>query len=178
LGGGGEVKPISEHLRDSALTNCKVNGDQQDKTLDSLRRSQWSLKFETLMRNRLIVGALRYGLLHEEGKPQYNRIQAILDRTLLYKKTNNKEFLVDIANMCLLEFEEGEGYFMSTEDTPKVKATYWEGVQFMDVCQLWNSLSKKRDLTEAESEFYNCSSSKNIDRTLELYNKVVEERLK
>jgi len=70
-------------------------------------KEQWSHLFETLMRNRLNMGAFRYGPLGEPGKPQYDRCEAIIKRLELYKKTGNLEYLVDIANMALLEFVEG-----------------------------------------------------------------------
>lgn len=36
--------------------------------LTDLERSEWSPRFERLMRNRLVMGALRYGLIHAPGK--------------------------------------------------------------------------------------------------------------
>lgn len=76
--------------------------------LTELRRTEWSPDFERRMRNRLILGALRYGRLHGEGKPQYDRIAAIRARADLYARTGNLEHLVDIANLALLEYEEGD----------------------------------------------------------------------
>jgi len=76
--------------------------------IESLRESEWSPKFERLMRNRLIMGAFRYGLLNATGKPKYDRMDSIAKRAKLYKDTGNIEILVDIANMALLEFEEGD----------------------------------------------------------------------
>lgn len=75
--------------------------------IDSLRDSEWSIEFETLMRNRLVMGALRYGKLHASGKPPYDRVTSCKRRLDLYAQTGNLEYLVDAANMCLLEFEEG-----------------------------------------------------------------------
>jgi hypothetical protein len=59
------------------------------------------------MRNRLIMGALRYGLIHAPGKPKYDRIGSITRRLEKYKQDGNLEHLVDAANLCLMEFEEG-----------------------------------------------------------------------
>jgi len=64
--------------------------------------------FEQHMRNALIVGALRYGLLGEKGKPQYERMPAIVKRALEYQRTGDVSLLVDIANFALLEFVEGD----------------------------------------------------------------------
>jgi len=58
------------------------------------------------MRNRLIIGALRYGLLHAPGKKRYDRVAGARKRLAQYQETGNLECLVDVANMALLEFEE------------------------------------------------------------------------
>ena len=60
------------------------------------------------MRNRLIMGALRYGTLRATGKPDYDRIGGAMKRLRQYQDTGNLETLVDVANMMLLEFEEGK----------------------------------------------------------------------
>lgn len=77
-------------------------------TLDQLAASQWSPEFERFMRNRLIMGALRYGLIGSTGKPRYDRLAGIEKRMSQYRQTGNLEFLVDVANLALLEFVEGE----------------------------------------------------------------------
>ena len=77
-------------------------------TLKELESSEWSNKFEQLMRNRLIMGALRYGKIHAAGKRPYNRIAGAVKRLNQYQSTGNLECLVDVANMMLLEFEEGK----------------------------------------------------------------------
>lgn len=75
--------------------------------LQDLEASEWSPEFERLMRNRLIMGALRYGPLNAPGKPAYDRINGAIKRLIQYLRTGNTEALVDVANMALLEFEEG-----------------------------------------------------------------------
>ena len=72
-----------------------------------LRRLNWSLKFEELMRSRLIMGRFRYGTLGAVNRPIYNRSKSIEKRLKLYDKTGNMELLVDIANLALCEFVEG-----------------------------------------------------------------------
>lgn len=79
--------------------------------LNALKKSEWSEEFEKLMRNRLIMGAFRYGkMVHDseelKKKPPYNRVASIEKRLKLYSETGNKEYLVDCANLCLLEFVE------------------------------------------------------------------------
>ena len=77
-------------------------------SIDDMRKSEWSSTFETLMRNRLVMGAYRYGKFCSPGKPRYSHIPSIIEHAKLYEKTHNTEHLVDIANLALCEFVEGE----------------------------------------------------------------------
>lgn len=54
------------------------------------------------------MGALRYGRLGTPGKPQYDRVAEVKKRVSKYEATGNTEFLVDVANMALIEFVEGD----------------------------------------------------------------------
>lgn len=53
------------------------------------------------------MGSLRYEdfATKRRGKCRYNYVAECLRRVREYDLTGNKEFLVDAANMCLLEFE-------------------------------------------------------------------------
>lgn len=81
--------------------------DPESFAIEDLRRSEWSADFEQLMRNRLVMGAFRYGKLGAQFKPQWDRMWSIAKRAAEYERTGNLELLVDIANLCLLEFVEG-----------------------------------------------------------------------
>jgi hypothetical protein len=87
--------------------------------------------FYSLMCNRLVMGALRYGPLagahhakhgfradlnkekrEREGYPLPKmpgsvRVQSAINRLFKYQETGNREHLVDAANMCGIEFEFG-----------------------------------------------------------------------
>lgn len=75
---------------------------------EDLKKSEWSDRFEKLMRTRLLMGALRYGRMGVDGKPVYDRLKGIQKRLGEYKETGNTETLVDVANLALLEFVEGK----------------------------------------------------------------------
>lgn len=84
-----------------------VHDEPKDRNLDSLYRTEWSPEFERLMRNRLVMGALRYELMKSKRNKEatYDYATEAKRRLDEYIKTGNKEFLVDVANMALLEFE-------------------------------------------------------------------------
>lgn len=57
------------------------------------------------MRNRLVIGSLRYGRMHDKKRTErYDHISAIMKAAERYRKTGNQEELVDIANLAMLEF--------------------------------------------------------------------------
>jgi hypothetical protein len=89
----------------------------------SLKKTEWSPEFEKLMRNRLILGGLRYGRMGHgslpKGKPKYDRCESIRKRLKFFEDTGNAEWLVDIANLSLLMFEERQHnnfHFNSIDD--------------------------------------------------------------
>jgi hypothetical protein len=75
----------------------------------TLQKTEWSSRFEMLMRNRLLMGALRYGTMAEKRinatKNRWDLLGAIKAKCELYESTGNTEYLVDMANYCLLAFE-------------------------------------------------------------------------
>ena len=93
-------------------------------TYEELKASEWNNEFEELMRNRLIMGALRYGRIGASGKPHYERTNSMIKRLNKYSETGNKEFLVDVANLCMLEFVEchhPKAHFGSIDDGEHVE---------------------------------------------------------
>jgi hypothetical protein len=110
---------VSTHdvLRKRLLTRAGIDLPTFDIT--QLRKSEWCYEFEQYMRNRLLFGAMRYGQLGKEGKPQYDRISDMIRRLQLYMETGNQEHLVDVANLCLCEYVEGvhpNKHFASSDD--------------------------------------------------------------
>ncbi len=110
---------VHDYIRQHALEAKGIISEPIKKLpdLDSLKQTEKSERFETLCHNRLIMGAFRYGQLNEAGKSKYNRIDSIRQRLDLYDATGNQEHLVDIANLCMLEFEE-----------PNHKKAHWKAI--------------------------------------------------
>ena len=92
--------------------------ENKETYLEELYRTEWSSKFENLMRNRLVMGGMRYGRMGAKDKPKYDRISSIEKRLKKYQETGNQEFLVDCANLLMLEFVEPnrEVHFKSIDD--------------------------------------------------------------
>lgn len=70
----------------------------------------WNMDFIMYMKNRMIQGPFRYGFFRDRDQPNYDRITSIQKRVKAYKQTRNSEFLVDIANLCMIEFEVCDNY--------------------------------------------------------------------
>jgi hypothetical protein len=105
------MPPLNEH-------------DLCGKSINDLTRSEWCREFERLQRNRLIIGALRYGLMGKPGKPKYDRVNCMRRRLDQYCRTGNLEHLVDVANIAMLEFVEGDHplqHFAAGDDTQHSK---------------------------------------------------------
>jgi hypothetical protein len=74
-----------------------------------LLQSEWSPKFEQLMRNRLVMGAIRHGRLHDPDKPKYDRIGYMRAKLDDLERRQKPENLVDISNTSMVMFEEDFG---------------------------------------------------------------------
>jgi hypothetical protein len=75
--------------------------------ITELAKTQMSSRFVELMTNRMVLGTLRYGRWQDNKKNgvKYDRVGAIRKRLDLFEKTGNSEYLVDIANFAMIEFE-------------------------------------------------------------------------
>jgi hypothetical protein len=62
------------------------------------------------------MGGLRYGFMGAEGKPQYDRVECMIRRLEAYRRDRNAEHLVDVANLCELEFVEGDHDGVTPQD--------------------------------------------------------------
>ena len=76
--------------------------------MEVLMRTERSPEFERLCMNRKICGAVRYGMLGVTGKPKWDLVNDAIRRLELYRDDHNAEHLVDVANLCELEFVEGD----------------------------------------------------------------------
>lgn len=74
--------------------------------LESLRETEWVSQFEQYMRNRLIMGAIRYETFEaKRRKHNYNLLDYVRRKCDEYEATGNQECLVDAANVLMIEFD-------------------------------------------------------------------------
>ena len=111
---------VSEHIRRHLLDNLGCFDCKPMPSLEELRAKQWSAEFEELQRNRMIVGAFRYGMVATQRRATaYDNVGSLIDRARAYIETGNMEHLVDIANLAMIEFKIGvhpERHFHATDD--------------------------------------------------------------
>ena len=101
------MKTVFEHIRTHLLESAGMVERVSVPDLDDLRKTEWVPEFEQLMRNRLLMGAFRYGLLNTLGKLEYDHIGSIEKRLAKFRVDHNLEHLVDVANLCMVEFYAG-----------------------------------------------------------------------
>lgn len=121
------MKTITEHIRQHLLDRAGVCIAVWQRPLPMLARTEWSSEFERLQRNRLLFGAFRYRSMTASTENKYDRIDSCQKRLKRYAETGNDELLVDVANLCMLEFEGGchpNKHFKSVDDGEHVKTTH------------------------------------------------------
>ena len=77
-------------------------------------------EFSRLMKNRMAVSCHKYGHVKKKYRDceWYDMVKNIRYRVGLYEKTGNPEYLVDVANFCMIEWQAMNGKFRATDDDP------------------------------------------------------------
>lgn len=87
--------------------------------------SEYIEEFDTLRRNRMAMSYYKYGPIAVNfGEKLCKATPQIHARLKLYEETGNTEWLVDIANMCMIEWkypQHPQAHFRATssEEAPK-----------------------------------------------------------
>lgn len=102
-------------------------------------------------RDRLVMGALRYGQIGDPSKPKYDRLASIYRRMLANFQEPNMEHLVDIFNEAGLEYEEPFGSRFPFEEDDKIVIYY----DTKDVL----SLNEMKDVFASLMSFMSCYTS-------------------
>lgn len=106
---------------------CSISEVEVEKSkslnINDIKKSQCNPKFEELRTNRMIMGFFRYGFVKKE-KQKYDNIGSAIIRLQKYQKTGNSECLVDVANLCMIEFTQenhDDFHFNSVDDGEHTK---------------------------------------------------------
>lgn len=104
----------TDFLRERLLNRCgmtqyaQVMDKPDTRALSELRDACWSKDFETKMRNRLVLGAMRYGRIDRQAVDHRRGVASMRRRLDDYMANGNSENLVDIANLCLMLYVGGD----------------------------------------------------------------------
>jgi hypothetical protein len=109
-GGITGMQSNTQWLRQRLYKEAGLTVSSQRPALSELRQTEWSPEVESLMRNRLLIGAYRYGTLAEkkakaETGARFGLVQDAITRLEKYLNDGNGEHLIDAMNLTLLEFE-------------------------------------------------------------------------
>jgi hypothetical protein len=113
-----------DKLRDRLHARLGIVEIMTPEPVGNLKASEWNDEFERLQRNRLMMGAIRYGRIGALDKKKWDRIPDMIKRLEAYRDEGNLEYLVDVANLCLLEYVEGDHplkHFQSKDDGTHTK---------------------------------------------------------
>jgi len=66
--------------------------------------TEFSDDFTTKMRNRMAVSYHKYGPIAKAYPHKVNAIKSLKERLKKYEETGNAEWLIDVANFCMIEF--------------------------------------------------------------------------
>lgn len=113
------MKTVHEYLRARLLQQAGIfEPAEPAPNLDAIARMQSCPRFEEYRKNRMIMGYFRYGSLQSQiGRAKYDNIGSIENRLLLYRGDRNREHLVDIANLAMIEFATHPEYpFRASDD--------------------------------------------------------------
>lgn len=122
------MKRISDLLREHLyydICGIPVN-DKKMPSLDELIATETNDTFMQLMRNRLVMGAFRYGRMKDKEKGEYKLLESLKRKLNMYQQTGNLEYLVDAANYLLLEFtypHVDNPHFNATDDIDHCEKT-------------------------------------------------------
>jgi len=94
---------IFDHLRLAAL---RAAGLAPPPSVGEILEENWCGRFVELMQNRMVFGRFRYGPLRGHVA-KYDNVSSAIERLCRYRVDGNLEHLVDVANLCLIEFVRG-----------------------------------------------------------------------
>lgn len=104
------MQTVTQYLRQRLYKSAGLQVSSRRPDPTTLLLTEWSPEVERFMRNRLIVGAYRYGTLKEkkakaEAGAKFALVPDAIQRLEKYLADHNGEHLIDAMNLVLIEFE-------------------------------------------------------------------------
>ncbi len=102
------TKTTKDFLMDSWRNVCGLPAVTYKITYTSMEdvyKNNWFYDAIIKARNRMVIGFFRYGNFKDPEQPNYDRISSIKERINAYEETGNTEHLLDVLNLCGIEFE-------------------------------------------------------------------------
>lgn len=96
----------TDHIRAHLLAGLGYpHGHHRVPDLPELAHSEWCEAFEAYRRNRMLMGAFRYGLCASPEKwDGYDLVAGLKKKVAAYERTGNTEMMVDVGNYAMLIF--------------------------------------------------------------------------
>lgn len=88
--------------------------------IESCPSSEFSADFLQYMLNRMTVSYHKYGRVVDAYPDKVDAIKSLLVRLKKYEESGNTEWLVDVANFCMIEFmrpSHANAHFQATDST-------------------------------------------------------------
>jgi len=96
-----------------------VGSEIEMSKIDDILKTEFSESFVKKMKNRMVASYGKYGPIRDNaGDGRTNVILSLKDRLRLYEETGNTEWLIDAANMCMIEFmypQHKKAHFRATD---------------------------------------------------------------
>lgn len=89
------------------------------KTKEDILKTEYSLEFDELRKNRMATSFYKYGPVKENyGGKLVDCIENLIIRLEKYNETGNAEYLADVANFAMVEFmypQHPKAHFKATD---------------------------------------------------------------
>jgi hypothetical protein len=123
-------------------------------TIDLLNPSEMSQEFLQGMANRMDLSFMKYGRV-ADAKGKVDELASLRKRLQRYEETRNTEWLMDVANIAMIEFMHHPESFRATDshESPGLKLVTGEVIHG-EHSTLRPPEPKKLDLDHREGDFY------------------------
>ena len=103
---------------------------------NNILKTEYSVKFDQLRKNRMIVSYHKYGPLRENyGNRLVSAIDNLEKRLQLYKETGNTEYLADVSNFAMIEFmhpQHPQAHYNDLSESPGLGSVTYRDIEALN----------------------------------------------